>query len=41
VLDCGGKSVNDVHTSLCNLFGIPDRTFGNPAYCAGPLPGLL
>jgi hypothetical protein len=40
ILDCAGKSTNDVHASLCNAFGIADRTFGNPAYCAGPLPGL-
>jgi Protein of unknown function (DUF1552) len=40
VLDCGGRSVNDLHAALCNVFGITDRTFGNPAYCAGPLSGL-
>jgi hypothetical protein len=40
VLDCGGRSVNDLHTSLCNAFGVSDSTFGNPAYCDGPLPGL-
>ena len=40
VLNCDGRSTNDVHASLCNAFGIADRTFGNPAYCAGPLPGL-
>jgi hypothetical protein len=40
VLDCGGKSVNDLHTTLCNAFGLPDQKFGNPAYCAGPLAGL-
>lgn len=40
ILDCGGKSTNDLHTSLCNAFGIADKTFGNPAYCKGPLPNL-
>jgi hypothetical protein len=40
VIDCGGKSVNDLHTTLCNAFGDPIKTFGNPAYCAGPLSGL-
>ncbi|HVZ35771.1 MAG TPA: DUF1552 domain-containing protein, partial [Polyangiaceae bacterium] len=40
VLDAKGRSVNDLHTSLCNAFGIADKTFGNPAYCAGALPGL-
>ena len=41
ILDCGGKSVNDLHTSLCNAFGIADKTFGNPAYCKGPLTDLM
>ncbi len=40
VVDVGGKSVNDLHTSICNAFGITDKTFGNPAYCAGPLTAL-
>ena len=40
VLDCAGRSVNDLHTSLCNAFGISDTKFGNPAYCRGPLVGL-
>jgi hypothetical protein len=38
-VDCGGKSVNDVHTSICNAFGVQGK-FGNPAYCAGPLQAL-
>jgi hypothetical protein len=38
VIDCNGRSVNDLHTSLQNAYGIPDATFGNPAYCAGALP---
>jgi hypothetical protein len=40
ILNCAGHSVADLHTSLCNAFGIPDKTFGNPAYCKGPLPDL-
>lgn len=40
ILDLGGKSLNDLHTSLGNAFGIADQTFGNPAYCAGPLTEL-
>jgi hypothetical protein len=40
VLNCGGRSTNDLHTSLQNAFGIDDQTFGNAAYCQGPLPGL-
>jgi len=38
VMDCNGRSVNDLHTSLCNAFGIADKTFGNAAYCGGALP---
>jgi hypothetical protein len=37
VVDAGGKSLNDFHTSLGNAFGLSDTTFGNPAYCDGPL----
>jgi hypothetical protein len=40
VLDTKGRSVNDLHTLLCNAYGIADKTFGNPAYCAGALTGL-
>jgi hypothetical protein len=40
VLDVRGRSVNDLHTSLCNLFGLPNTSFGNAAYCDGPLPDL-
>jgi hypothetical protein len=40
VVDAGGKSLNDFHTSVQNAFGIADGTFGNPAYCDGPLAVL-
>ncbi|MEO5769976.1 MAG: DUF1552 domain-containing protein [Polyangia bacterium] len=40
VLDMGGRSVSDLHVSLLNAFGIQDKTFGNPAYCKGPLTAL-
>jgi len=40
VLDCAGRSSNDLHTSLCNAFGINEPKFGNPAYCDGALAGL-
>jgi hypothetical protein len=40
ILNCGGRSTNDVHTSLCNAMGLPDTSFGNSAYCRGPLPDL-
>lgn len=31
---------NDLLVSLLNVFGLPDQTFGNPAYCSGPLARL-
>lgn len=36
ILDCAGRSVNDLHTLLCEVFGIGGK-FGNPAYCSGAL----
>ena len=40
VVACNGRSVNDLHTSLCQAYGIQTSSFGNPAYCAGPLTGI-
>jgi hypothetical protein len=40
VIDAGGKSLNDFHTSLGKAFGLSDNAFGNPAYCDGPLAAL-
>lgn len=31
---------NNLHVSLLNMMGIDTNTFGNPAYCTGPLSGL-
>jgi hypothetical protein len=31
---------NNLLVSCMNLMGLPDTTFGNPAYCTGPLSGL-
>ncbi|HEX4337479.1 MAG TPA: DUF1552 domain-containing protein [Polyangiaceae bacterium] len=31
---------NDLMVSLLNVYGIADKTFGNPAYCSGPLVKL-
>jgi hypothetical protein len=31
---------NNMHVSLMNAMGIPATTFGNPAYCTGPLSGV-
>jgi hypothetical protein len=40
VLKVKGRSTNDLHTNLCNAFGLTDKTFGNAAYCAGAIPEL-
>jgi hypothetical protein len=32
---------NNLLVSCMNLMGLPDTTFGNPAYCTGALGGLL
>lgn len=40
VVDCGGRSVNDLHTTLCNAFGLNMAKFGNPDYCNGPIVEL-
>lgn len=34
------RNHNDLLVSLCNAMDVGVTTFGNPAYCAGPLPGL-
>jgi hypothetical protein len=34
-------SHNDLLVSILNAFGVPDKTWGDPAVCTGPLPGLL
>ncbi len=31
---------NNFLVSLCNAMGVQTNTFGNPAYCSGPLPNL-
>jgi hypothetical protein len=41
VLDLKNRSTNDLHATLCNAFGVQTKTFGNPAYCAGPITDLL
>ncbi len=41
VFDLEGRSTNDVHATLCQAFGLDTRTFGNPAYCDGPIEGLI
>ena len=40
IINAGGKSTNDVLTSIGNAMGLTDNTFGNSAYCDGPLAAL-
>jgi len=39
-IECNGASHNDLLVALLNLFGDPRTSFGNTAYCTGPLPNL-
>ncbi len=39
-VDAQGAAHNDLLVSVLNAVGVPATTFGNPAYCSGPLPGL-
>jgi hypothetical protein len=32
---------NDLLIAMSHAMGVPVTTFGNPAYCKGPLPGVL
>jgi hypothetical protein len=41
VLDCNGLNHPDVYVSIAQAFGLPMTTFGDPAWCAGALPGLM
>ncbi|MGQ0505333.1 MAG: DUF1552 domain-containing protein [Myxococcaceae bacterium] len=34
------RSHNDLLVSVLQAMGLPDTTFGDPAFCSGPLPGL-
>ena len=40
-LQYGGAMHNDLLVSLANAMGVNTNTFGNPAYCTGPLSGLV
>jgi hypothetical protein len=35
-----GDHHNNLLVSIMNAMGVPGDTFGNPAYCTGPLPKL-
>jgi hypothetical protein len=37
----GKHAMSDAYVSVANLMGVPIETFGAPAHCKGPLPGLI
>jgi hypothetical protein len=37
----GGRTMNDLLISLCHAMGHPVSSFGNPAYCTGPIGELV
>jgi hypothetical protein len=41
LLDCAGANHNDVYLALARAFGLQPEAVGDPAWCKGPLPGLL
>lgn len=41
VVNLGGRATNDVLTTVQNAFGIAGDTFGNPAYCQGPITNII
>ncbi len=40
-LTYGNTPHNNLWVSLMNAMGVPGTTFGDPAFCTGPLPGLV
>jgi hypothetical protein len=40
-LKYNGDHHNNLLVSILNAMGVPDTTFGNPAYCTGALPKLI
>lgn len=40
-LKYSGDHHNNLLVSILNAMGVPDTTFGNPAYCTGALPRLI
>jgi hypothetical protein len=41
LLDARGANHNDVYLAIARAFGLTLKTVGEPAWCKGPLPGLL
>jgi hypothetical protein len=40
-MDFGGAPHGELFTSILNGLGMEDESFGNPAFCAGPLAGVM
>jgi hypothetical protein len=41
VVDCNDLAHNDLYVHIANAFGLKTNTIGNPAWCKGPLPGVV
>jgi hypothetical protein len=37
----GSHCMSEAYVSIANAFGVPTEKFGDPAFCAGPLAGLI
>jgi hypothetical protein len=41
LIDARGANHNDVYLAIARAFGLTLKTVGEPAWCKGPLPGLM
>jgi hypothetical protein len=41
VIDCNNRAHNDVYVRIAQAFGMNVTTIGNPAWCQGPMPGMV
>jgi hypothetical protein len=41
VIDCQNRAHNDVYLRIAQAFGMNVTAVGNPAWCKGPMPGLV
>ncbi len=41
VVDCANRTHNDVYVCIAQAFGMKVNTIGNPAWCKGPMPGIV
>jgi hypothetical protein len=41
IIDCDNRAHNDVYLRIAQAFGMKVDTVGKPAWCKGPMPGLM